>query len=325
MRRREFIAGLGSAAVWPVVAYSQARELPVVGYISAGSPNGFPHLTAAFRKGLNEVGLVEGQNVTVERRWAEGRYDRLPELAAELASRRVDVIVNSTGAASAIQQGAPTIPIVSTFGGDPVKSGLVASLNRPGGNLTGVAMFSFALGAKRLEVLREALVNARVIAVLTNASNPDPETKVDAQQVEKAAREVGQQIIILSASSERDFEPAFESMAGKADALLVMADPFFAGQRNQLVALAARHSMPAIYEWREMAAAGGLMSYGSSIADAFRLLGVYAGRILKGAKPADLPIDQAVKIELVLNLRTAKSLGLTFPLSLLGRADEVIE
>jgi putative tryptophan/tyrosine transport system substrate-binding protein len=217
------------------------------------------------------------------------------------------------------------VPVVSTFGADPVRSGLIASLNRPGGNLTGVALFAFSLGPKRLEVLREAVPKSHVIAVLTNAENPDPETKSDEAEVEIAARRVGQKIVVIDASSERDFEPAFEYIAQQADALLVMADPFFSNRGPQLAALAERHRIPAIYEWRQMVAAGGLMSYGSSIADAFRLLGVYAGKILKGDNPADLPVEQSVKIELVLNLKTAKALGLTFPPSILARADEVIE
>ena len=217
------------------------------------------------------------------------------------------------------------IPVVSTFGGDPVRLGLVASLNRPGGNLTGVALLTFSLGAKRLEVLREAVPKSRVIAVLINAGNPDPGTKSDEAEVETAARGVGQQIVVINASSERDFEPAFASIAQQADALLVMADPFFANRAPQLAALAERHRIPAIYEWRQMVVAGGLMSYGSSLPDAFRLLGVYAGKILKGHNPADLPVEQSVKIELVLNLKTAKALGLTFPASVLARADEVIE
>ncbi len=249
----------------------------------------------------------------------------MPNLAAELASHHVALIVNTSGAAAPIQAVVRNVPIVSTFGDDPVRSGLIASLNRPGGNLTGVAMFSMALGAKRLEVLREAVPKASVIAVLVNAENPDPEAKSDATDVEKAAQAVGQQIVVVNASSERDFETAFASIAQQANAVLVMADPFFATRRQQLVALAEQHRLPAIYEWREMVAAGGLMSYGSSIADAFRLLGLYAAKILKGDNAADLPVEQSVKIELVLNLKTAKALGLTFPPSILARADEVIE
>jgi putative ABC transport system substrate-binding protein len=325
MRRREFIAGLGGATAWPLVARGQQSSLPVIGYVSISFPDAFPNLTLAFRQGLNELSLIEGQNVIVERRWAEGHFDRMPDFVTELVARHVAVIVNTSGPPAPITAAAQGIPVVSTFGSDPVRSGLLASLNRPGGNLTGVALFSYALGAKRLEVLREAVPNASIIAVLVNAGNPDPETKTDATDVEKAARAVRQQIVVVNASSERDFEPAFATIAQQANALLVMADPFFATRRQQLVALAERHRIPAIYEWREMVTAGGLMSYGSSLADAFRLLGVYAGKILKGDNPADLPVEQSVKIELVLNLKTAKALGLTFPTSIFARAEEVIE
>jgi putative tryptophan/tyrosine transport system substrate-binding protein len=264
MRRREFIAGLGGAAAWPLVASGQQSSLPVVGYISVGYPDGFPALAVALRKGLSELGFVEGQNVVVERRFAEGHFERLPELAAELAKLHVNVIVNSTGAASVVQAAAPGIPIVSTFGSDPVRSGLAASLNKPAGNVTGVVLFSTSLGAKRLELLHEAIPKAHVIAMLTNAANPDPEFKSDARGVEIAARAIGQEIVGVSVNSERDIEPAFASIARQANALIVMADPFFANQRQQLVALAAEHAIPAIYEWREMVATGGLMSYGTS-------------------------------------------------------------
>jgi putative tryptophan/tyrosine transport system substrate-binding protein len=308
-----------------MAAKAQQPSMPVIGYISAGFPDGLPFRAVAFRQGLNELGFVEGQNVVVERRFAEGHFERLPDFAAELVKLHAKVLVSTSGAAPSITATAEGIPVVSTFGGDPVRSGWVASLNRPGGNLTGVALFAFSLGPKRLEVLREAVPKSHVIAVLTNAENPDPETKSDEAEVEIAARRVGQKIVVIDASSERDFEPAFEYIAQQADALLVMADPFFSNRGPQLAALAERHRIPAIYEWRQMVAAGGLMSYGSSIADAFRLLGVYAGKMLKGYNPADLPIERSVKIELVLNLRTAKSLGLTFPPTLLARADEVIE
>ena len=325
MDRRGFIAALGGAAAWPVVARAQQAAIPVVGYISVGYPDSFPVLPVALRKGLSKLGFVEGQNVVVERRFAEGHFERLPELAAELAKLHVNVIVNATGAASVVQTATPGIPIVSVFGSDPVRSGLAASLNRPAGNVTGVVLFSNSLGAKRLEVLHEAVPKAQIIAMLTNAANPDPETKSDAREVEIAARAIGQEIVGVSVNSERDIEPAFASIARQANALIVMADPFFANRRKQLVALAERHRVPAIYEWREMVTDGGLMSYGASIADAWRLLGVYAGKILKGDNPADLPVEQSVKIELVLNLKTAKTLGLTFPTSILARADEVIE
>jgi putative ABC transport system substrate-binding protein len=323
--RRTVIAAFGSAAAWPLVARGQQSAVPVIAYVSAGLPNTFPNLTLAFQQGLKESGFTEGKTVIVERRYGEGRFDRLPNLVAELARHHVDVIVLGSGPFPAVQSAAQGIPIVSVFGNDPMRSGLVARLNRPAGNVTGVVLFSYSLGAKRLEVLREAVPKAHVIAMLTNAANPDPETKSDAREVEIAARAIGQEIVTVDVDSERDFESAFVSIARQADALIAMADPVFATRRQQLAALAERHRIPAIYEWREMVAAGGLMSYGSSMADAWRLLGVYAGKILKGEKPADLPVEQSVKIELVLNLKTAKALGLTFPPSLLARADEVIE
>jgi putative ABC transport system substrate-binding protein len=325
MKRRTFIAGLGGAAAWPLMARGQQPAMPVIGYVSAGFPNTFPNLTLAFQQGLNEPRFTEGKTVIVERRFAEGHFERLPNLVTELVSYPVNVIVLASTPFPTLQSASRGVPIVSVFGSDPVRSGLVASLNQPAGNVTGVVLFAYSLGAKRLEVLREAIPKARIIAMLTNAANPDPESKSDAMDVEIAARAIGQEIVIVNVSSERDFDSAFASIARQADALIVMADPVFATRRQQLAALAERHRIPAIYEWREMVAAGGLMSYGSSMADAWRLLGVYAGKILKGEKPADLPVEQSVKIELVLNLKTAKALGLTFPASILARADDVIE
>jgi putative ABC transport system substrate-binding protein len=253
------------------------------------------------------------------------RFNRLPALATDLVNRQVNVI--AAGASTLVAKAATaTIPIVGMSSGDPVRSGLVASLNRPGGNVTAVGLFTFSLGTKRFELLRELIPNAKVIAVLANPSDPDPEAATDLKEVEIAARAVGQQLSVLNASSEHDFEPAFATISQQgAGALLVMADPFFNSRRAQLIALAARHAIPAIYEWREFTAAGGLMSYGSSLPEAYRQMGIYAGKILKGANPADLPVFQAVKIELVINFKTAKTLGLTFPITLLGRADEVIE
>jgi putative ABC transport system substrate-binding protein len=327
IKRREFITLLGGAATLPIAARAQQSAMPVIGFLNAASPSQFADRIAAFREGLRKEEFVQDRNVTFEFRWLEGQgYDRMPQLAAELVARRVDVIVAGGGAAAAVKAATSTIPIVALSGGDPVKAGLVASLNRPGANLTGVVLFSFSLGPKRLELLRELVPGAKLIAVLANSSNPDPETKADREGVEAAAHAVGQQISILNASSERDVVAAFATMVQQgASALLVMADPVLNNRREQIVALAARHAMPAIYEWREHAQAGGLMSYGSSLTDAYRQLGGYAGRILKGAKAADLPFMRAVKIELVLNLRTAKTIGLTFPITLLGRADEVIE
>jgi putative ABC transport system substrate-binding protein len=252
--------------------------------------------------------------------------DRAAAAATELVAHRIDVIVATTSAVSVAKTATTTIPIVAVFGGDPVKAGFVASLNRPEANLTGVSLLTFSLGPKRFELLRELVPSTKLIAVLVNPNQPDPEAQNDAAGVEAAARAVGQQILMLNASSERDIESAFATIVKQgAGALLVMADPFFSGRREQLVALAARHAIPAIYEWPQIAQAGGLMSYGSSLPDAIRHLGTYVGRVLKGAKPADLPVQQAVKIELVLNLKTAKTLGITFPITLLGRADEVIE
>jgi putative ABC transport system substrate-binding protein len=326
MRRREFLGVLSGAATWPMAARAQQSATPVIGFLNGQSPDRFAPYVAAFHKGLGETGYVEGRNVAVEYRWANGQLDRMPALAAELVGRQVNVIATTGGMPSAAKAATATIPIVALSGGDPVRSGLVASFNRPGGNVTVVGLFAYALGPKRLEVLRELFPKANVIAVLVNPSNPDSEARLDAQAVEAAARAVGQQINVLGAGSDRDIDAAFAALAQRADdALLVMGDPFFNSRREQLVALAARHRIPAIFEWREFAAAGGLMSYGASITDAYRQVGIYTGKVLKGAKPADLPVMQVVKVELLLNLKTAKALGLTFPLSLLGRADEVIE
>jgi putative tryptophan/tyrosine transport system substrate-binding protein len=326
MRRREFITLVGGAAVgWPLTARAQQTAMPVVGLLSVGSPDVYGPYLAAYRQGLTETGFTEGQNVVIEYRWGNGDFNKMPALATDLVEHRVNVIV--AGASTKIAKAATaTIPIVGFSSGDPVRSGLVASLNRPGGNVTAVGLFTFSLGAKRFELLHELIPNTKTIAVLTNPNDPDSETKVDLAEVEVAARKVGQELSILNASGARDFEPAFTAMSQQGDgALLIMSDPLFFTQRGPLIALADRHAIPAIYEWREFAAEGGLMSYGSSLPDAYRQLGIYTGKILKGAKPADLPVMQAVKIELVLNLKTAKKLNLTFPITLLGRADEVIE
>jgi putative ABC transport system substrate-binding protein len=327
MKRREFIATLGgAAAAWPLAARAQQSAMPVVGFLNGQSPDRFAPYVAAFKKGLGEAGYVEGQNVSIDYRWANGQTDRIAPLAAELAARHPSVIVTTGGGPVAAKAVPATIPVVTLSGGDPVRGGLVASYNRPGGNVTAVSMFAFALGPKRLEILRELFPKAKVIAVLVNTSYPDPEPKKDRQEVETTAHAVGQQINVLDAGNDREIEAAFASLVQRGnDALLVMADPFFNSRREQLVALAARHKVPAIYEWREFAVAGGLMSYGSSITDAYRQVGIYAGKILAGAKPADLPVVQTVKVELVINLITAKALGITVPQTLLARADEVIE
>jgi putative ABC transport system substrate-binding protein len=326
MKRRSFITLLGgAAAAWPLAARAQQPATPVIGFIAAGSVERFGDRIAAFRDGLRKKGFVEGRNVAIEQRWSDAGFDRMPVLAAELVDRKVDVLVSSN-VSTVVKAATTSIPIVALFPGDPVKSGLVASLNRPGGNLTGVAIFAFSLGPKRFELLREAVPNAKLIAVLANPTQPDLTSQADTAEVEAAAHALGQPIAIFNVSSVADFEPAFAAMVAQgADALLVMGDPFFNNNRERLIALTARLAIPAIWEWREMTLAGGLMSYGTSLTDAFRLLGDYVGQVLKGARTADLPVQQAVKIELVLNMKTAKTLGVTFPITLLGRADEVIE
>jgi putative ABC transport system substrate-binding protein len=323
VRRREFITVLGSGVfACPLAAPAQQAAIPVIGFIHGTSLEA--HSVAAFRRGLSETGFVEGQNVTVEYRWAENHYDRLPALAAELVQRRVAVIVANTPGAVAAKAATSIIPIVFSTGSDPVKLGLVVSFNRPGGNVTGISQFAAALEAKRLEQLHELVPNAAVIAVLVNPNYSEAEAQL--RDVQNAARSLSLQLHVLNAGTEREIEMAFATLVQqRAGGLVVAADPFFFSRREQLVALAARHAIPAIYEWRDFAALGGLMSYGTDLADAWRHAGTYAGKILTGANPADLPIQQSVKVELVINLKTAKALGLTFPPTLLARADEVIE
>jgi len=325
LRRREFIMLLGGAVGWPLTARAQQPAMPAIGFLHSASPDEYPHHVPAVRQGLSESGLREGRDIAIEARWAEGHIDRLPVLAADLVRRHVAVIVagGGTHVVRAARAATATIPIVFSIGSDPVKEGFVASLNRPGGNMTGITQFTVALEPKRLEVLREIVPN-RLIAILVNPNFFEVASQV--RDLEAAARVMGQQIIILNASSERDLDGAFATLLQQgASALLVASDPFFFGHREQLIALAARHKVPAIYQWREFAAIGGLMSYGTSLADAYRQAGAYAGRILKGEKPSDLPVVQSTKVELVINMKTAKSLGITLPISLLGRADEVIE
>src|SRR5262245_30324438 len=325
MKRREFITLIGgAAAAWPLAARAQQSSNPTIGFVNPTSPGPFAHLVNEMRKGLNEAGYVEGQNVIIEYRWAEGQADRVPAMVADLVNRKVSLIVATGGTVVAAKTATATIPIVFTTGTDPVGEGFVASLNRPGGNVTGVTFLTIGLAPKRLEVLAELLPNASIIGFLVNPNLPYFEVGV--RDMEAAARTLGRQTQILRAQNEGDLDAAFSTLKQRGvGALVVGGDPFFNSRRNQIVALATRHSIPAIYEWREFAEAGGLMSYGSSITDAFRQVGIYAGRILKGEKPADLPVQQSVKVELVINMKTAKTLGLTFPITLLGRADEVIE
>jgi len=322
MIRREFITLLcGAAATWPLAARAQQPAMPVVGFLNSTSAASWRRLVESFRRGLGETGFVEGQNVAIEFRWAEGQYDRLPALAADLVRRRVAVIVATGGDASgrAAKAATATIPIVFTSGADPVREGLVASFNRPGGNATGVNVLLNAMEGKRLALLREMVPTAALIAVLLNPALPTFDGQV-------AARSVGQQLHILRASNDGEIDAAFAAAAElRAGALLVAADPFFYSRRERLVGLASRHAIPAIYELRGYAAAGGLMSYGISVAEAYRLVGVYTGRILKGEKPAELPVQQPTKFEFIINLKTAKALGIDVPLHLQQLADELIE
>jgi putative tryptophan/tyrosine transport system substrate-binding protein len=326
--RRELIALLGSTAVvvWPLVARAQQPTMPVIGFLHPGLPEANAKYVAGFRKGLDEMGYVEGRNVAIEYRWGHGEIDRLPELAANLISRPVTVIVTpgSVAAALAAKTATATIPIVFVVGADPVETGLVVSLNRPGGNVTGISSMNVGLGAKQLGLLNQLLHREARFAVLVNPSNPQSQSTIT--DVQAAAAAIGQQLEILTATTKRDISPAFSAAVQKrADALLISADPLFTSRPVQLATLAARHAMPTVYALREFAEVGGLMSYGSSFTDLFRQAGTYTGRVLKGEKPADLPILQATKFELVVNLQTAEVLGLDVPATLLAVADEVIE
>ena len=327
MRRREFISLVGGATIaWPLAARAQQQAMPVVGFLSGRSLASDSDLVAVFSQALTEAGYVNGQNVAIEFRWADGQLDRLPELAAELIERKVSVIFAGASdvAAGALRVAAATVPVVFATGSDPVAARLVASLNRPGGNLTGVTVITAALWPKRLELLRELIAPTPLIALLVNPNNL---TATHARrELNAAARRIGQDVLLLDASAEGEFEAAFAMLAEKrARALVVSDDALFTNRRAVLVALAARHAVPAIYGRREFAAAGGLMSYGASTVDQYYQSGVYVGRILKGAKPADLPFLQPTKFELAINLKTAKALGLNVPNTLIGRADEVID
>jgi putative ABC transport system substrate-binding protein len=316
---------LAGAAAYPLLAGAQQKAMPVIGFLGIGSPAENAANLAAVHQGLSETGYVEGSNVAIEYRWAEGHYDRLPALAADLVGRKVDMIMSAGGITGALaaKEATSVIPIVFFSGEDPVKRGLVASLARPSANLTGVSWLAVELMPKRLELLLELVPGAGMITLLVNPKNANVERMV--RDVEEAARVKRVQLQILKASTENEIDDAFATMVRRQTGLVVSTDPFFNGRRNQLVALAARHAVPAIYERREFTAAGGLISYGPSFTAAFRQLGAYAGKILKGAKPADLPVQQPTIFELVVNLNTAKALGLTVPPSILARADEVIE
>jgi putative ABC transport system substrate-binding protein len=330
MQRRQFIAGVGAAAtspfLWPVAALAQQPAMPVIGYLSSRSPGESSAVVSAFRQGLAESGFVVGQNVTIEYRWAEGHYERLPALAAELVGLRVAAILAAGGPPSALaaKKTTSTIPIVFSAADDPIGLGLVESLNRPGGNVTGMSVFNSALGAKRFALLHELVPSAKVIAYLTNPANPSVQLEVKA--VQEAANSFGAELQILNASNDQEVEAAFARLAElHAGAIIVAGEPYFDSRRAAIVDLAARYAVPDSYSWRENVALGGLLSYGTSITNSYRYSGVYCGRILKGEKPADLPVMQPTKFELTINLKTAKILGLTVPPALLTGADEVIE
>jgi putative ABC transport system substrate-binding protein len=326
VRRRNFIALLGGAAAWPLAAHAQQPATPVVGFLNVLGQNDRPNLLAAFRRGLGEAGYVDGRNMAIEYRFAENRLDRLPVLAADLVSRKVNVIVATGGGAAILAAMAvtKTIPVVFTTGGDPVHEGFVRSLNRPGGNVTGVSWFNMLVAGKGLGLLHELVPSAALIAVLANPKLPESARMEN--EAQEAGRNLGRQLLVLNASTPSEIDAAFAAMRQRrANALFVGSDPFFATRRQQIVALTARDAIPAIYTNREFVEEGGLISYGNDTADGYRRAGVYVGRILNGASPSDLPIDQATKFELVVNVKTAKAIGLTIPESFLARADEVIE
>jgi len=326
VRRREFVTLLGGAAAWPLAARAQQAAMPVIGYLGLTSPEAFAGLTSAFRRGLGETGFVEGQNVEIKYRWAHGQFDQLPALAADLVAQQVSVIaaLGTPASATAAKAATSTIPIIFVTGGDPVDIGLVKSLNRPAGNATGVYMLTVALEPKRLELIHELVPDAADIGIIADPNSPD--TVEQMKSLSTAASSLGRRLKTMNVSGENDIEPAFAAMAEqRVAAAVVTSSPAYLPRRQKFVALAARYAIPTAYFVRDFADAGGLISYGTSLPDAYRRAGVYTGRILKGDRPADLPVEQSVKVELVVNLKTAKTLGITIPLALLGRADEVIE
>ncbi len=327
MRRRKFIIGVGAGAVaWPLALRAQQPAMPVIGFVNTASPKGYARPLSAFLKGLSETGYVDGQNVAIDYRWAEGDADRLPGFMAELVRRKVSVLVaTTTQAALAAKGAATTIPIVFETASDPIRLGLVASLNRPGGTVTGVTQTNVEIAPKRLELLHELVPTANVMALLVNPANPVL-AEANTKELQAAARALALELHVLNASDEREFDGVFVKLIQlRTGGLVIGSDPYFTGRSEQLAALAIRHAMPTAYAWREFAVAGGLLSYGASITDSYQLAGNYAGRILKGEKPADLPVQQISKVEFIINLKAAKALNITVPLSLLGRADEVIE
>src|SRR5262245_12838979 len=326
MKRREFLSLLGGAAAWPLAARAQQPPMPVIGFLQSGTTGATAHMLAAFQTGLREVGYIENQNVRIIYRYADGQYDRLPVLAAELVRSQVAVLAATGGdpAIVAARAATSTIPIVFTTGSDPVALGYVASLNRPGGNVTGVVLLTSNLGAKRIGLLHQLVPKVDAVGILFNPTYTVAAAQL--KEVEAAAASLNVRLIIANASADRDFEPAFALLIQQgAGALLVAADPFFNSRRDQIVALAARHAVPALYEWREYAVAGGLMTYGTSITEAYRLAGIDAGRLPKVDKPAEVPVVQTAKFDLVINLRTARALGIEVPLGLSAGADEIIE
>jgi putative tryptophan/tyrosine transport system substrate-binding protein len=327
VKRRDFITLLGgAAAAWPLVGRAQQQPIPVIGLIDSTAPEAHPNLLRSFRQGLSETGYVEGRNVMIEYRWSDGQYDRTPQLAADLVRRQVTVIATIDGSASALAAKAATstIPVVFRIGADPVALGLVTSLNRPGSNVTGVTSLTVEVGPKRLEVLHELVPAATVMALLINPSTPFAETL--SRDAQAAARTLGLQLRVLQATTDRELNSVLADLRQlQVGGLVIGSDVFFNSRSEQLAALTVRHAMPAVYQYRPFVAAGGLMSYGGSLEDSYRLAGIYTGRVIKGEKPGDLPVQQSTKVEMFLNLKTANALGVTVPLSLLGRADEVIE